>query len=401
MRILVLTNLYPPHSYGGYERACAQVVERWRAEGHAVEVLTSDHAVDGVVAAMDPRVTRALDFYWRDHEVVSPSPWRRLRIERRNRVVVDATVERFAPDIVSVWNHGAMSYALLAEIRAHGLPLALVVADDWLCWGPDFDMWTRMFDAHGRAMRVLGDVVSAVVRVPTRYPDLASGAVPLYASDHLRQRVKESSRFAFPHEEVVPWGIDLDRFSLAPHETHDRVRRLVLVGRIDERKGVFTSVRALSHLDGMSLRLVGPATRDAESRLAAVVADAGVVDRVERALAAADDIEQYFRSGDVALFPSEWEEPFGLVGLEAMASGVPLVATGTGGSGEYLVDGENALVVPPADPVRLAAAIERLDADRALRGRLVRGGLETARRYGVATMAETLLDHHRSLCGAT
>jgi glycogen synthase len=81
------------------------------------------------------------------------------------------------------------------------------------------------------------------------------------------------------------------------------------------------------------------------------------------------------------LFPVTWQEPWGLVPLEAMAVGRPVVATATGGAAEYLVDEHNALVVAPGDADALAAAVRRLAEDGSLRERLREGGAETARRY--------------------
>jgi glycosyltransferase involved in cell wall biosynthesis len=81
------------------------------------------------------------------------------------------------------------------------------------------------------------------------------------------------------------------------------------------------------------------------------------------------------------VFPVRWEEPWGLVPLEAMARGRPVAATGRGGSGEYLRDGENALLFEAGDPAGLARAVARLAEDPALRERLREAGLETAPRH--------------------
>jgi glycosyltransferase involved in cell wall biosynthesis len=88
-----------------------------------------------------------------------------------------------------------------------------------------------------------------------------------------------------------------------------------------------------------------------------------------------------YAAADVVVFPVLWEEPWGLVPLEAMAMGRPVVATGQGGSGEYLRDGENALLHAPGDTAGLAAAVERLAADAGLRERLREGGSATASRH--------------------
>jgi glycosyltransferase involved in cell wall biosynthesis len=112
------------------------------------------------------------------------------------------------------------------------------------------------------------------------------------------------------------------------------------------------------------------------------VDDLGVADRVEFARVARDQLAATYAEADALLFPVLWEEPWGLVPLEAMSTGTPVVATGTGGSGEYLRDGENCLIFQPRDdPRALAAAIERLAADEGLRKRLRAGGQATVARF--------------------
>jgi glycosyltransferase involved in cell wall biosynthesis len=93
-----------------------------------------------------------------------------------------------------------------------------------------------------------------------------------------------------------------------------------------------------------------------------------------------------YASADAVLFPVSWDEPFGLVPLEAMAVGRPVVATGAGGSGEYLRNGENCLIFSPADDAAaLAGAVKRLAGDGDLRQRLRAGGARTAARLDEQT----------------
>ncbi len=92
-----------------------------------------------------------------------------------------------------------------------------------------------------------------------------------------------------------------------------------------------------------------------------------------------EELPAAYAEADALLFPVRWEEPWGLVPLEAMAVGTPVVATGTGGSGEYLRDGENALVIGrDAEPSDLSGALRRLAGDADLRRRLREGGIATA-----------------------
>jgi glycosyltransferase involved in cell wall biosynthesis len=94
-----------------------------------------------------------------------------------------------------------------------------------------------------------------------------------------------------------------------------------------------------------------------------------------------------YAAHDVVLFPVRWSEPLGLVPLEAMAVGVPVVATGTGGSSEYLIHEQNCLLVEPGNAEALAAAAQRVMGDEVLRQTLVAKGRETAERNSLETSA--------------
>ena len=109
-----------------------------------------------------------------------------------------------------------------------------------------------------------------------------------------------------------------------------------------------------------------------------LAAELGVADRVEFGRRPRAELPAAYAAADVALFPVRWAEPWGLVPLEAMAVGRPVVATGTGGSGEYLEHERNCLRFAPGDHRALADAVQRLAGDRALRSRLRDEGTHTA-----------------------
>ena len=111
------------------------------------------------------------------------------------------------------------------------------------------------------------------------------------------------------------------------------------------------------------------------------------------------ELRERYAEADVCLFPTEWPEPFGLVPLEAMACGTPVVATGSGGSGEFLLHGENCLRFPPGDAAALAAAVRRLADDPDLRRRIVRTGFATANELSVDRLADVLEAWHIAAAG--
>ena len=174
--------------------------------------------------------------------------------------------------------------------------------------------------------------------------------------------------------------------------------RLLYVGRIDERKGLDTAIAALARLpERATLTVVGAGDQVHAASLRAQASAAGVSGRVHFAgVVGWDELPSAYAEADAIVFPVRWEEPWGLVPLEAMGVGRPVVATGRGGSGEYLRDGDNALLFDAEDAAALAAAVERLAADPGLRERLREGGLRTAREHTATASADTVTDAYEA-----
>ncbi len=189
---------------------------------------------------------------------------------------------------------------------------------------------------------------------------------------------------------VIPCGVDLERFTPdGPVAPRGRRRRLLAIGRLVPRKGFDTAIRALADLPGAELVIAGgpPAAQLCDEpeahRLRQVAAECGVADRVKLLGAVPrGEMPSLLRSAEVVLC-TPWYEPFGIVPLEAMAAGVPVVATAVGGLTDTVLDGVTGVLVPPRNPGALADALRPLIKDPELRGQLGRNGLLRARsRYG-------------------
>jgi glycosyltransferase involved in cell wall biosynthesis len=142
-------------------------------------------------------------------------------------------------------------------------------------------------------------------------------------------------------------------------------------------------VRSLEHLpEQATLTFAGSWDPREETALEGLVRDLGLRGRVTLlGQLSPPRLAELYRSSDALLFPVRWDEPWGLVPLESMACGCPVIATGRGGSAEYLRDGENCLLAPDADPWQLAEAVRRLGHSDATRERVRQGAMVTAARY--------------------
>ncbi|MEY2569879.1 MAG: glycogen synthase, partial [Acidimicrobiaceae bacterium] len=378
-KILVLTLYYPPHHYGGYEVSCRDVMERLAARGHDITVLTSDLRRSGVDDPPGERaagVRRDLRVYFRDHDVWAPSVPGRWLIERHNQRVLRQTLDDVRPDVVAVWHFGAASLGLLTTLIEQQMPLVYAMSDDWLCYGPELDAWSRLWVDHPK----LGNAARALLRVPTVLrDDLGEQGAFCFISEVTRQRAEQYSRWTYPDATIVYSGID---GTLFPRRSDAGERpwqgRLLYVGRYDPRKGIETAIRALVHLDAATLEVQGTGDPDYRDRLVVLADELGVAGRVTFGAVERDELAERYAAADAVVFPSEWEEPFGLVPVEAMAVGTPVIATGVGGSGEFLFDAANCVRFTAGDDASLAAAVERLAVDPDLRRRIVAGGVSTA-----------------------
>jgi glycosyltransferase involved in cell wall biosynthesis len=368
--------MYPPHHLGGYELMWRSAVGFLRERGHEVRVLATDHreAQPDPAIAEDADVHRELRWYWREHDFPRLSPPALLRLERGNGAVLQRHVEEFRPDAVSWWAMGGMSLSLIERVRRAGVPAAFVVVDEWLLYGPQVDAWQRTF-GRNRAMARLAEAISGV---PSRV-DLGAAGHWQFVSAAVRDRALERHP-DLTDSSIAHAGIDPSRFGAAPPRPWGW--RLLYLGRIDERKGIDTAIRALRHLPKATLRVVGWGDDGHLAELHELARETAAADRVEFDVVDRDAVAAAYAEADATLFPVRWDEPWGLVPLESMAVGTPVIATGSGGSGEYLRDRENCLIFAPRDDdAALAAAIAELAADGGLRERLRQGGIETARRF--------------------
>lgn len=368
--------MYPPHHLGGYELIWWDADRYLEEQGHTVRTLVSDYrnpassANGAAPGTEDHDVHRELRWYWRDHRWPRISLGDRVRLERHNAEVLDRHLDEFRPDVVGWWSMGGMSLSLIERVRRRRIPAGGFICEAWLVYGPRVDGWMR-----ATRWPVVGAVAAAATGIPTRV-DLDAAARWLFMSEVLRRRSSEErglSRTAVAYK-----GADAEVFR--PAEPHGWRYRLLCAGRLDERKGIDIAIRALRLLPGVAeLEVVGDGDGGYLDELRRIAHEEGVDGRVSFLPGESRErLRDRYAAADALLFPVTWQEPWGLVPLEAMAVGTPVIATGRGGSGEYLRDRENCLLFDPdAGPEALAAAVAELAEDDGLRRSVRENGAAT------------------------
>ena len=205
----------------------------------------------------------------------------------------------------------------------------------------------------------------------------------------------------FPHDyTIIPNGVDLGFFAAdaAPvPELRDDKINILFVGRLEKRKGLRYLLDAYGRLKwdfpNTRLIIVGPGNPDrychrilAERSLQDVVF-AGAVDYAM--------LPRYYRTADIFCSPATGKESFGIVLLEAMAAGKPIVASDIEGYSSVVSDDEQGVLVPPRDGEALAEGLARLIRSRRLRQRMGAKGRDTVNAYGWKTVALRVVDFYR------
>ena len=220
--------------------------------------------------------------------------------------------------------------------------------------------------------------------------------------------------YGVPRErvEVIPLGVDLRQFQPRGQAEARRVlgldpeaRILLTVGRIEPLKGLDVLIESLAQMTErrrLQLLIVGGddrAEREIE-RLRAVAAAAGVLELVRFVGPIAhDELERYYNAADVVVVPSFYES-FGLVAVEAMASGVPVVASRVGGLMSTIADGRTGYLVPWRCPGPFAEKLDLLLENRSLRDALGVAAAESMRHYEWSSVASRLLELYATLAPA-
>jgi glycosyltransferase involved in cell wall biosynthesis len=271
-------------------------------------------------------------------------------------------LRRLRPDIIEVHNRVGIALALSALMRP--TPVVLVLHND------------PQAMRHSRTARERAVVLRRVARVVT-------------VSEYLRGRLLEGVAAPDRAPAVIPNCLDLSSLPTP----RPRERLVLFVGRMVAEKGPDAFVRgcagALPWLPGWRAEMIGADRSRADSP------DTPFVEAVRAAAEAAGVAMMGYRDhpavlaamarAAIVVVPSRWPEPFGLVALEAMASGAALICSRLGGLPE--VGGDAALYIDPSDPATMATAIRDLAGDAARRQALVQAGRMRAAEFDLPVIA--------------
>ncbi len=337
-RILVINNLFPPQELGGYGRVMADYVSILRNRGHHVHVLTSDTRYLGEPGS-GPGVERTLLLFgeWSSKGMEEYDREMILSTLRRNDSVIRETLDRIRPDLCLVGNIDLLSAFVFQPLFERDIPVL-----------------------HRMGNEFIG------------YPVPDAPTNPLYHVATPSHWLKEDAvRRGYPFHDafLIPSGAFVREFEMVFPPATDRLR-IAYAGLVNGYKGPQVLIEALEMLDrrgvDFSCSMAG-GTFDEEfaAGLKETVSDLGLGEKVRfTGFLSREELKDLYARHNVLVFPSLVNETFGISQVEAMAAGLLVITSGTGGAREVVKDGESGLWFEPGNSTQLAVLLEDLTKDR-------------------------------------
>jgi glycogen(starch) synthase len=361
MRVLVVSMLYPPVAFGGYEVECSGVVQRLGERGEVL-VLTSEK--DRAQAGEEPGVRRELPLLSADRRGALRAPLASVRAVAAARRAL-----AWEPDLVYVWNAAYVPQAALRVLADSGVPLAFRICEHWFggLFVGDLFMRELLPARRGPAAALWAAGARTLNRLPAlRLDPTAPLRTAISWNSEAIRRMVQTPAFVEPVLERV--GHSVPRYG----DLYAQVVRapapqpvIAFVGRVTPYKGVWVAVQALALLrseHGIAARLevIGPEDADHGAQMRSLARELGVADAIDwYGQMPPEQVAARLARASAMIVPSTWDEPFPLVTIEGALARVPLVASDVGGIGEGMQHEEHALLFARGDAAGAARALAR------------------------------------------
>lgn len=407
MKILILTNLYPPNHAGTFDYRAQTVTEALKLRGHTVRILTSTHGAIGEQRVGEVERRLLLNGVYGHAPVARFGELKALEIH--NHRVLAETIASFKPDLIHCYSLHGLSKSLVFALRNSRVPTVYDIADYWVAKDMKDDPWLSFWNrARGpfgaKFRRATLELTGARNRLdplaPTRMmrgydriPELwgksdgassTANSISAFRFDRLyfsSQALKDATAeagFRVNHGEVIYFGIDTQTYVGDLKAASGRLAKYLIVSQLDSRSGALTAVCALKMRrdrgSTTTLSIYGRGDSDYIAEMRSYIAAHQLPVEFLPVSNLARELPPVYRRHDALIYPAEWNEPFSSVPLEAMACGLPVIASAAGGVAELCRHGENALTYPAGDAGALAEQMELLEQDAKKRLELADAG---------------------------
>jgi glycosyltransferase involved in cell wall biosynthesis len=404
LRVLVCSNLFPPDALGGAELVAYETAKRLRDLGHDVHVFTGRlENPDPVRISDDRKSVPGTDFRVTrvpvsSRELTAPL-WNFLRADVAPEL--RRLLDEFRPDVAHVHGVVGLSIEIFDECRRRDIPTVVTLHDYWgIC------LKSTMVKNDGAECArpgfvcldcrelVAADAVPSPARNARFAFSLAQADWFLTPSRYVAAKYVVAG-FPADRISVLRNGLDLERFAVE-RAADDRPFTVGFVGYLGKHKGLDVLLRAFARLPEARLVVVGDGEELEPSRRLA--AELGIERRVVfRGRVPNEAMPAVYAGLDVLAVPSVWPENAPVTITEAMASGMPVVASAVGGVAELVEEGETGFLVPAGDVDRLASRLDELRRQPALRLRMGGEGRRKIGRQPLARQVDAVVEVYQQL----
>ena len=351
LKIAHVVRRYSPAEWGGTETVVMHTVEEQRALGHDPRVFCT-----AALQPPDARSTEDVAFFPYFYPYFPMPAADRLKLDKKGgspyAPKLFKAVAAFRPDVIHIHAGGRLACAAVKLAKRLGVP-SVISLHGGAAAVPASELEEMLKPLKGKFP--YGAILDRLFGL--RFDPLAKVDVIICISHEEERRLKE--KYPGQNVQYLPNGVDGGDVRAVARPGSN----ILCVSRIDYQKNQLALVELLAARPGCRLTLVGPITaRWYADKIAARAKELGVDDRltlVPGLPPGSAELEAAFASADVFMLPSV-HEPFGIVALEAMARGIPLIASNVGGLPDFVKDGENGLLFDPSDPANLVRAFDRL-----------------------------------------
>lgn len=402
MKVLFLTNFYPPNVIGGYEKLCFQVAEKM-APSHEVSVLTSSFG--GNVESYERQdVERSLTVLAHPDDIYAPFDIpieERVRINDENIRIFQNAVARINPDVIFVWNLIFFDRTFYEAVLNSGKRVVIFLTDTWLIslLNPGFNgSYYQKISKSGNDTGLL-----TVWRLFRNLASRRHGSQRCEAifSSRFMERMYREAGIRFQRTAIIHNGVNLYPVPVrSGYEIAGSEIRILFAGRVVEVKGVHVLIEALSKIYRKNaglrfhLTIIGD-RQDSKYNdgLARMIEERGMRNLISMQLPVLEkDLIEEFARHDVYIFPS-LHEPFSLTLIHALHSGIPVIASDAGGNREIMASGVNGLMYDRLSFDSLAGAIIEMAGDAKFRERLATNAIKSTFRFSLDSMVRLIDDY--------
>ena len=400
MKILVISNLYKPNIFGGYERLCTEVAEELLNLGHDISVLTSSYGNINATNDAYP-IFRKLSLFASANNLYRPfecseKEWHEK--EQQNINIFDTVVNEIQPDVLFIWNLYFLPKSFFEHINRTNFKKIYLLTDNWLIalLNPKFIncYFGQLYsDKERNILTIFQDFVQQFKR-----RNVVIDGHAILPSKFMLNLYKQAGLKFSDKQSICYHGVEFTT-DYVPHNcslNNDCVN-LLFAGRIDKIKGVHVAIKSLPEIirnnpnKEIRLNIVGDLQNtDYVHELKELCASLNVISNVKFNPAVdISALRELFNENDIYIFPSLYE-PFSLTLIYALESGIPTVASDIGGNVEIIDHCKTGLLFESKNSNDLSKKIQNLIDDEDLRYKISKAAHDRASKFTFSRLVHNI-----------